>query len=98
MRLLNEAEILARLHSADGEWKPMPNDFPENMTAIEGMVGQDRWLVVEHTPFEGQNVDKGYDGTLTIFPTTFYRLTYDVAKAAFLKGKAWLDKQPKKTD
>lgn len=99
MRLLSEAEILNRLHNGgEGTWKPMTNDFPEQMTAIEGMVGQDRWLVVEHVPFEGQNVDKGYDGTLTIPPGTFYRLTYDVAKAAFLKGKAWLDKQPKKTD
>lgn len=76
----------------------MPNDFPDKMLAISGTIGQDRWLVVEHEPFEGQDVDKNYDGTLTILPGTFYRLTYDIAKAAFLKGKAWLDKQPKKTD
>jgi hypothetical protein len=73
----------------------MPNDFPDNMRSISGKVGKDYWLVVEHDPFPGQDVDMGYDGTYTTGDGHMYRLPYDVAKAAYLKGRADLDSQAK---
>lgn len=94
------AEDLMRLLNKEGDWQwqALPNDFPDKMRALSGRIGQDTWLVVEHDPFEGQNMPEGefsYDGTVVLPPSHVYHLTYDIAKAAYLKGKAFLDAQKK---
>lgn len=94
---LSEAQILERLE-IPGEWQPMPNDFPKSMRSISGKLGNDYWLVVEHDPFPGQNVDMGYDGTFTSGEGHMYRLPYALAKTAYLKGRAALDVQAKQND
>jgi hypothetical protein len=91
---LTAEQILQRLNTP-GVWQEMTSDFPDKMRSISGKLGDDLWIVVEHEPFPGQTVDMGYDGTFTTPPAHMYRLPYDVAKAAYLKGRAYLDSQAK---
>jgi hypothetical protein len=93
------AEEILKLLDVPGTWQVGPkNDFPDKMRAILGRLGDNVWLVVEHDAFDGQELppgEFGYDGTLVVPPAHVYHLTYDVAKAAYQKGKAFLDAQAK---
>lgn len=93
--LLNELQVLARLGAGEGDWSVVPNDFPESMTALRGCIGRDTWLVVEYVCAPDTS-EKKYDGTFITSEGHFYRVNYDTAKAAFLKGKARIDEQTKK--
>jgi len=92
---LTPEQLKARLNAAPGTWITLPNDFPDKMRAIRGTSGTDSWLVVEHDGFDGQVKEVGYDGTFTAPPGHMYRLPPDLAKEAYLIGKAYLDAQAK---
>lgn len=98
MTLLTEKQLLEKANQvcATESWQELGNDFPDKMRSISGMVNGDRWLVVEHEPFPGQDIPSGqfgYAGTVTLANGHVYSITYDVARAAYLRGKAFLDKQ-----
>ncbi len=91
MSFLNAAEI-EKLLEKDGTWTEIPvKEFPDKMRAISGVLGKDRWLVVEHDGFDGGAPGLGYDGTLVVFPGHMYHLTPEIARTAYSKGRRWLD-------
>jgi hypothetical protein len=95
MQEISEEKLLEALNAEDGTWKEVPfptNKIPEghSVKSVQGTVGKTTWLICEFKMPDGQ---VGYDGTATVPPALFIHITPDVAKAAFLKGQAWLEKQ-----
>lgn len=95
MEVINEEELLKALNAAEGTWQetPFPEDkIPEGHTAkaIQGTVNGRTFLCVRYTTPTGA---EGFDGTcVTISPFAMIHVPPGVAKAAFLKGIAWIEK------
>lgn len=75
---------------------PFPDfEVPEGHTAksVQGVVGGNTFLAVRYTLPDGTT---GHDGTCVMTdPFAMIRVTPAVAEAAFLKGAAWLERNPK---
>ncbi len=96
MQELSEKSLLEALNAEDGKWQWMP--FPEDkippghkVRSVQGVVKGVTFLTVEFLVPEEPEAPR-YDGTCVLPPVTFAHLPPEVAKAAFLKGAAWLDK------
>lgn len=83
-------DALRKALDQETTWKSVPMPTPEGKVAeaLQGHgVGRVSWLVVHWQ----DNGHEGYDGTCIFPPFTFVHLSPEIAKEAFLKGKAWME-------